>query len=262
MGLATAGTLARTVADAAALFDVLAGHRVGDPAWAPDPEDTFLQASYRRPGRLRIARFVEPILVDVEIDAECVTAWEDASTLLTSLGHDVVDVPVPLPREAMAVFETCWAVLTALSAAPPGREHQLRPLTRWLSERGRAVSGPEFGLAIGEMRRHAARALEALAPFDAVLTPTLARPPVKVGALRNDADPAEDFVAQTRFTPWTSAWNVTGMPAVSLPTHWTADGLPVGVMLAARPAEDGLLLSLAGQVEEVCDWRGRTPPGW
>ncbi|MBE7325049.1 amidase [Nocardioides sp. Y6] len=262
VGLATAGTLARTVTDAAALFDVLAGHRVGDPTWAPDPDDTFLEASRRRPGRLRIARFIEPVLVDVEVDGECVTAWEDASAMLTSLGHEVVDVPVPLPREAVAVFETCWAVLTALSAAPEGREHQLRPLTRWLSERGRAVSGPEFGLAIGEMRRFAAQALEALAPYDAVLTPTLASPPVQVGALRNDADPAEDFAAQTRFTPWTSAWNVTGMPAVSLPTHWTSEGLPVGIMLAARPAEDGLLLSLAGQLEDLCDWRSRTPPGW
>ena len=66
----------------------------------------------------------------------------------------------------------------------------MRPLTRWLSERGRAVSGPEFGLAIGAMRRHAADALAALAPYDAVLTPTLAVPPLPVGALRDDADPA------------------------------------------------------------------------
>ena len=72
----------------------------------------------------------------------------------------------------------------------------LRPLTRWLTERGRAVSGPEFGLAIGEMRRFAADALVALAPYDAVLTPTLAAPPLPVGAIRNDADPAADFEAQ------------------------------------------------------------------
>ena len=72
-----------------------------------------------------------------------------------------------------------------------------------------------------------------------MLTPTLAVPPLPVGAIRDDADPAADFEAQKAFTPWTSAWNVTGMPAVSLPLHWTADGLPVGVMLAARPAEEG-----------------------
>lgn len=262
IGLATDGALGRTVADAAALVDVIAGHRVGDPTWAPEPDTTFLEASRARPGRLRIARFIEPILADVEIHPECVTAWQDASVLLESLGHEVVDVPVPLPREAVPVFETCWAVLTALTTPPAGREHLLRPLTAWLTERGRAVSGPEFGLAISEMRRHAARALQALAPFDAVLTPTLASPPVEVGSLRDDAHPAADFVAQTRFTPWTSAWNVTGMPAVSLPTHWTPEGLPVGIMLAGRPAEDTLLLSLAGQVEEASDWTTRTAPGW
>ena len=105
------------------------------------------------------------------------------------------------------------------------------------------MSGPEFGLAIGAMRRYAAGALAALAPYDVVLTPTLATPPLLVGAMRDDADPAADFEAQKAFTPWTSAWNVTGMPAVSLPLHWTGDGLPVGVMLAARPAEEELLLS-------------------
>ena len=262
VGLGTSGSLARTVRDAAALLDVLEGRRPGDPFWAPPPTGPFLAACDRDPGRLRIARFVEPVIADVPVDAECVAAWEAASALLESLGHEVVDVEVPLPPEAVPVFETCWAVLTALSVVPPEREHLLRPLTRWLSERGRAVSGPEFGLAIGAMRRFAAGALTALAPFDAVLTPTLAAPPLPLGALRNDDDPAADFQAQKEFTPWTSAWNVTGMPAVSLPLHWTPDGLPVGVMLAARPAEEELLLALSAQVEAAAPWASRRPPRW
>ncbi|WP_341924340.1 amidase [Nocardioides psychrotolerans] len=262
VGLSTSGSIARTVRDAAALLDVLAGRRAGDPAWAPPPSGTFLDACDREPGRLRIARFVEPVIADVVVDPACVTAWEMASRALEALGHEVVDVPVPLPPESVPVFETCWAVLTALSVVPPEREHLLRPLTRWLSDRGRAVSGPDFGLAIGAMRRFAAEALVALAPYDAVLTPTLAAPPLPVGALRDDADPAADFEAQKAFTPWTSAWNVTGMPAVSLPLHWTSDGLPVGVMLAARPAEEELLLSLAAQVEAAVPWHARRPPRW
>jgi amidase len=261
-GLATAGTLGRTVRDAAALLDLLAGPRVGDPSWAPPPSATFLSACDREPGRLRIARFVEPVIADVEVDAECVAAWEAASALLGSLGHEVEDVPVPMPRDAVPIFETCWAVLTALSVVPPEKEGLLRPLTRWLSERGRGVSGPEFGLALGAMRRYAAACVTTLAPYDAVLTPTLAVPPLPVGALRDDADPAADFEAQKAFTPWTSAWNVTGMPAVSLPLHWTPEGLPVGVMLAARPAEEDLLLSLAAQVETASPWAERHPPGW
>ena len=262
VGLSTAGTLARTVRDAAALLDVLAGRRAGDPSWAEAPTGSFLAACDRRPDRLRIARFITPVISEATVDPDCVEAYEDASRLLEGLGHDVVDVPVPLSEEAVPVFETCWAVLTALSAAPPGSEHLLRPLTRWLSDRGRAVSGPDFGLAIGAMRRHAAAALEALEPYDAVLTPTLAAPPLLVGELRDDADPARDFEAQKAFTPWTSAWNVTGMPAISLPLHWTSHGLPVGVMLAARPAEEELLLSLAAQVEVAAPWHDRRPPGW
>jgi amidase len=262
VGLATAGSLARTVRDAAALLDVLAGRRPGDPFWAPEPATTFLEACEREPGRLRIARFVEPVIADVPVDPACVAAWEDASRLLESLGHEVVDVAVPLPAEAVPVFETCWAVLTALAEVPPEREHLLRPLTRWLTERGRAVSGPDFGLAVGAMRRFAAGALTALAPYDAVLTPTLASPPLPVGALRDDDDPAADFEAQMAFTPWTSAWNVTGMPAVSLPLRWADGGLPVGVMLAARPAEEHLLLALSAQVEAAAPWADRRPPGW
>ncbi len=262
VGLATAGAISRTVRDAAAMLDVLAGRRAGDPSWAPPPSETFLAACEREPGPLRIARFIEPVIADTAVDPECVRAWEDASALLASLGHEVEDVPVPLPDSAVLTFETCWSVLTALSVVPPEQEHLLRPLTRWLTDRGRAVSGPEFGLAIGELRRLAAGALEALAPYDAVLTPTLAVPPLPVGAIRNDDDPAADFEAQKAFTPCTSAWNVTGMPAISLPLSWTPAGLPVGVMLAARPAEEERLLSLSAQVEAAAPWFDRHPPGW
>ncbi|TQL69498.1 amidase [Nocardioides albertanoniae] len=263
-GLATAGSLARSVRDAAALLDVLAGRRTGDPFWAPAEAAPFLEACERPPGRLRIARFIEPLIAETTVDAECVAAWEDASRLLESLGHEVVDIPRPLPVEAVAAFETVWSVGTAMSVVnlAPDQRAQIRPLTRWLTERGEAVRGPEFGLAIGELRRYAAGALEALAPYDAVLTPTLATPPPPVGAIRDDADPAGDFQAQKEFTPWTSAWNVTGMPAISLPLHWTPAGLPVGVMLAARPAEESLLLSLSAQIEAAAPWADRRPPRW
>jgi amidase len=262
VGLGTAGPLARTVRDAAAMLDVMAGRAPGDPSWAPEPDTTFLSACDADPGRLRIARFATPVIAEAPVHDECLAAYESATTLLVSLGHDVEEVDVPVPPEAVPTFETCWSVLTALSAAPPGTEHLLRPLTVWLSERGRAVSGPDFGLAIGELRRIAARALVALAPYAAVLTPTLAQPPLRIGEIRDDADPARDFENQKRFTPWTSAWNLTGMPAASLPLHQTPDGLPVGVMLAARPAEDALLLALSAQVEAAAPWADRHPPCW
>jgi amidase len=265
VGLGTAGPLARTVRDAAAMLDVMAGRAVGDPFWAPPSTESFLSASERPPGRLRIARFAEPIIADAPVHPEVLRAFEDASRLLESLGHDVepIDVPDPLRRpDAVGTFETCWAVLSALSVVPEEREHLLRPLTRWLRERGNAVSGPRFGLALGELRRIAAGVLRTLAPYDVVLTPTVAQPPLRIGEIRDDADPARDFENQKAFTPWTSAWNLTGMPAVSLPLHLTPEGLPVGVMLAARPAEENLLLALAAQVEGVSPRTDRKPYCW
>lgn len=265
VGLSAQGSLARTVRDAAAMLDAMAGRAVGDPSWAPPEAGSFLAACDREPGRLRVGRFSAPAITDAEVDPACLTAYEETSRALEALGHEVVDIDPPLDREAVPVFETCWAVLTAQSVVPlpQAARGRLRPLTRWLAERGTAVSGPDFALALAELRRVAARALAATAAYDAVLTPTLAAPPLPVGAIRDDADPAADFEAQKRFTPYTSIWNVTGSPAVSLPVH-VADGLPVGAMLAARPAEESLLLSLAAQLEAAAPvpWRSRTPPGW
>jgi amidase len=263
-GLAIAGPLARTVRDAAAFLDVMAGRAVGDPFWAPESQASFLAACDTPPSRLRIARFAVPVLAETEVDPACLAAWEDTSTLLESLGHDVIDIEPPMPRDAVPVFETCWAVLTGLSTVGLDAEtrKQLRPLTRWLGELGEQVSGPTFGLALGELRRIAARTLLTLEPFDVVLTPTTAQPPLPVGALRDDADPAADFEAQKRFTPWTSMWNVTGSPAISLPLGRTATDLPVGVMLAAAPGREDLVLSLAAQVEAVAPWIERHPPCW
>lgn len=263
VGLSTAGPLARTVRDAAALLDVLAGPAVGDPTWAAPlpPDESYLGWCDRAAGRLRVARFATPVIADVPVDPEVVAAYEAASRLLEELGHDVEDVEVPMGRDAVPVFETCWAVGTATSV-PPGREDDVRPLTRWLAARGRTVAAPDYALAVGELRRVAAATLRTLAPYDAVLTPTLAQLPAPVGSLRDDEHPERDFENQKAFTPWTSAWNVTGMPAVSLPLHHTPSGVPVGVMLAGRPGEDHRLLALAAQVEAASPWRHRTPPCW
>jgi amidase len=264
IGLGVNGPLARTVRDAAALLDVMAGPAVGDPFWAPPlPEGrTFLDACSHDPGRLRIGRFSRPVIASAEVDPECLRAYDDATRLLEDLGHDVEEIDVPFPPEAASTFETCWQVMSTLSPVPEETEHLLRPLTKWLRAKGSSVSGPEFGLAVGELRRIAAGALQRLSAYDAVLTPTLAQPPLPIGAIRDDADPARDFENQKSFTPYTSAWNVTGMPAASLPLHMTPEGLPVGVMIAARPAQEQLLLSLCAQVEAAAPWHDRRPDCW
>jgi amidase len=181
------------------------------------------------------------------------------SERLAGLGHDIVDVPMPFKPDIVPTFTVVWSVMTASWPLPRQAEFGLRPLTRWLRDQGKALSAPEFMEAFVAVRQAAAGAVGALSAYDAVLTPTLAQLPAKVGSIRNDDDPAQDFENQKAFTPFTAAWNVTGMPAVSLPTGWSSSGLPIGTMLAARPAQDHLLYALAAQVEASVE---PGPRGW
>ena len=271
-GLAAIGPLARTVRDAAAFLDVIAGPAVGDPTWAPPPDATFLDACddlLARPRRLRIARFATPVVAETDVHPDCLAAYDDLARVLEGLGHEVVDIDAPLGPDAVATFETVWSVGAAGAEAmvPEAQRHLLRPLTRWLAARGRAVDAVGYSQALAGMRTHAATAVQRLDAYDAVLTPTLSQPPLQVGALRDDENPSADFEAQKRFTPWTSLWNVCGLPAVSMPVHWTDDGLPVGAMLAGRPAGDAALLALAAQVEAAyadrgAVWKDVHPPSW
>jgi amidase len=266
-GLGVIGPIAWTVADAAALLDIMAGPEPGDPHWAPPlpAGETFAEHARRDPGRLRIARFRTPVVGDGEVHAECITAYDEASRLLEELGHEIVDIEPPIPRDVVPMFEVVWTVLATLTPVPDGREGELMPLTRHLRQRGAPVSATEFAQAVGAMQAVSRAAIVTLAAYDAVLTPTLADLPAPVGSLRNDDDPAADFEAQKRFTPFTALWNVTGMPAVSLPLHHTQSlpggpaGLPVGVMLAGRPAGEAQLLALSSQVEAAAPWQDRRP---
>ncbi len=257
-GLGVHGPLARTVSDAAALLDVMAGPAAGDAVWAPEPTTPFLDACAREPGRLRVARFAVPAISDAGVDDQVLEAYEQASRLLQRLGHDVIDIEPPLTPQVLPVFEVVWSVGAASVPVPAEQEGRLRPLSQWLRGRGRGVDAPTYAGALVAMRQAAAEALIRLAPYDLVLTPTLAALPAPVGGLRDDEDPAADFAAQVDYTPFTAGWNVTGMPAVSLPLTWSREGLPIGVMLAARPAQEETLLSAAAQVERAVDPVG----GW
>ena len=263
-GLSTAGPMAATVRDSAAFLDVIAGPAPTDSQWAAanagrrEPSST---GATETPAGFGSHRFCTPVIAGVQVDEEVLAAYKQASTLLESLGHEVSEIEVAFDEATVGAFETVWSVSAAMWPVDPAKEHLLRPLTRWLRERGAATTGPEFALSLVAAAQASARALAVLAPYDVVLTPTLAQLPALVGGIRNDADPAADFEAQKAFTPFTSAWNMTGMPAVSLPTGWSATGLPIGTMLAAKPGQDHLLYALAAQVEAaVGPWR--RPPGF
>jgi amidase len=144
----------------------------------------------------------------------------------------------------------------------PGREDVLRPLTRWLRELGQATPAPRFTGALAVLQLASRRAVGATAAYDAVLTPTLARLPAPVGWFAETGDPAAEFDRMVAFTPFTATYNSTGQPAVSLPLHWTPEGLPVGVQLVGRPADELTLLRLSAQLEAARPWRDRHPELW
>ena len=261
-GLPTNGALTRTVADAAAVLDALAGPSPGDPHWAPPPARPFLEEVGRDPGRLRVGRYCTPVVPGAEVHPHVLEAWESASALLEELGHEVVDVDPPFGPEAMPLFEVLWSVSSCGMPVDPAREHELQPLTRWLRERGRETPAPRFTGAMAALQAGTRRAVTATAHCDAVLVPTLAQPPAPVGWFREAGDPRAEFDRMAAWTPFTAVYNSTGQPAISLPLHWSPDGLPIGVMLVGRPADEATLLRLSAQLEQARPWRDRHPACW
>ena len=267
-GLSVHGPLARTVRDAAALLDAMAGPSTQDWIWhGPPASGTFLAACDEEPRGLRIGRYITPAIPGAQVHPDCVAAYEHASSLLSDLGHHVEDHTTSFGTDLIALFENLWAVEFAALPIPPEAESGIRPLTAWLRERGRSLSALEIWESLGQLRSKAREELALTAQYDAVLTPTLAQPPALVGGLRNDDDPARDFDNQKRFTPFTAPYNMSGQPAVNVPLHWTeptADvpALPIGVQLVGRPGDEATLLRIAAQLEAAEPWAHRRPNCW
>ncbi|GAC1608224.1 MAG: amidase [Mycobacteriales bacterium] len=262
-GLSWDGPLARTVRDAAAMLDAMAGPMPGDPHWAPVPTRSFLAYADQAPGRLRVARTCDPKVPGAVVHPHVLEAYEAASELLASLGHEVVDIEAPYDAaQLLPPFTVLWATSASGVPVAPDREDLLLPLTRWLRELGNAATANDFTAAMSTLQAAARVGIAATAEYDVLLTPTVALPPVPIGYFRTSGDPAEEFERMTQFTPWTPVFNMTGQPAVNVPLHWSPDGLPIGVMLAGKPADEATLISLSAQLEEARPWRERHPAMW
>ena len=260
-GLSTNGPLARDVRDAALLLDVMTGNAPGDMYYTSPQEGTFLEAADREPGRLRIGRSVATAVPGVEVHPDCMAAYEAATELLTDLGHEVEEFELPFTPDLVPHFETLWASMATLSPVAPDREDRLRPLTRYLRDRGNAVTAGQLFAAQGALQLAMRLAMPVYNRYDAILHPTLAQPPVPIGYFE-DVDPADNFERQKHFTPYTSIYNVTGQPGVSVPLHWTEGGLPIGVMFIGRMGEENTLISLSSQLEAARPWADRHPAIW
>jgi amidase len=263
------GVLTRTVAETAALLDVMAGYETGDATWAPPPPEPFARTAAREPGRLRIGVTTVPAIDVAAIDPLCERAVRDAAGLLESLGHEVEEVDPPwkgqeLLRAFTLVFGTPVALGMWFGSQSTGREPSaefVEPLSWTIWEGVRERDPLDYLLARTRLTA-ASRPIVALwGDYDAIVTPALAQRPVKIGEIDSCSDdPWEDFHRSGEFTPYTALYNVTGQPAISLPLFHGEDGLPLGVMLAGRPAGEGALLSLAAQLEAASPWADRRPP--
>jgi amidase len=262
------GVLTRSVAETAALLDVLAGYETGDVTWAPPPAEPFAAAAARTPGRLRIGVTTESAL-DVPLDPLCERAVRDAAELLESLGHEVewVDSPPWAGQDLLEAFTLAFGTPIAVGLFFAGQatgrepsEEMVEPLT-WAVWNGvRERSALEYQLARTRLGAYT-RAIVALWDrFDVVMTPALAERPVRIGEIDPCSDdPWDDFRRSGHFTPYTAIFNVTGQPAISLPLFGGEDGLPLGVQLAGRPAGEAQLLALAAQLEAARPWAERRP---
>jgi amidase len=265
------GVLTRTVADTAAVLDVLAGYEQGDANWAPPPPPgagSFLDATARTPARLRIGLALNAPLEGAELDPVCEAAARAAAELIESLGHHVEQIAPPWSGlDLLPDFTRAFGPGIAMGVLAGGRlagrdptQDDVEPLTWAMYERARSQDTLTYLLAQNRLETVARRIVAYLEPFDAVLTPALAQRPLPIGAVHGRGpDPWGNYRRSGAFTPYTAIVNVTGLPAIALPLYQGDDGLPSAVQLIGRPAGEAALLSLAGSLEAALPWAARMP---
>jgi amidase len=269
-GLVVHGPLARTTADAALLLDGMIAKRDGriDHHYtlrAPYEDDgPFLGTAVRGEGRFQLGLMTTSAWDDayeIVVSPGARAALDAAVDAFAAMGHGIEETAlVPDPTYAPA-FRTIWQAGAARIPAEGEAEDLLEPLTKWLLNRGRALSARELSEALSALTAYERSMIAQLSSFDAVLTPALALTPRPVGWFDQE-DGERNFEQQVQYTPYTSMLNVSGLPAIVLPVAQTDDGLPMGVQLIGRAGGERTLLSLAAQLERRIRWQLRHPPTW
>jgi amidase len=263
-GMATHGVLTRSVADTAAALDVLARHDPG--AWwsPPTPATSYVRAAAApAPTALRIGVLVDPPIEGLPVDPACVTAVDTTLRSLEALGHHVVDVPLPLPPtdELVSTFTTIWNVGGA--GIPLADPERVEPQNHALRAAARAVDSWSYAEAVRRTQELSRCVVEAFVRhFDVLVTPTMAclPPPIGLGRVEPGDDPLTPLLRSYPLAVFTSLFNVTGQPAISVPVHHDdATGLPVGVQLVAAPWREDLLLQVSRALELAHPWADRRP---
>jgi amidase len=264
-GLSVQHVVARSVRDTAALLDVLRGPGPGDLVVAPPPGRPYGSEVKVRPARLRVG-FLDSSPAGA-MDSECGAAVQVTAGILEQLGHAVAADHPRIDPDASRQFGTRWVVNARMRlnwlGGLLGREvtpDDVEPLTWAMASVGTTLSGVDYAAALtagSELARRFGRWWE---DHDLLVTPTLGQLPPRIGELEPPAD--DPFATQERtgqLVPFTTHFNVTGQPAISLPLHFSAAGLPVGVQIVAAYGREDLLIQVAAQLEEAVPWADRKP---
>jgi amidase len=251
-GLITHGPIARTVADAALMLDVMAGIEPGDPFVAPAQTHPFLSFTERDPRTLRIGLLLKS---DKSIDPEVMAAVQQIAKVLASLGHQVEEANV----EITGLGPLFRIMVEAESAANEIEDPTSfsDPYSTWCYEKGSKLTAKEYIRATEEMFRRSREIVIQASRWDCLLTPTVTLTPQPVDKfLAVTERVAEDDLA---YIPFTYPFNITGQPGISLPLGWSREGLPIGIQLVGQPYGEALIIALAAQLERIVPWQSRYP---
>ncbi len=242
----------------------------GDPYFAPPKTRPYTQEVSMDPGRLRIA-FWERGLAGEPLHEEAVAAVRGAAKLCSELGHEVEEAaPTFDYNELLSGFVSVYSAGLAstietvkqVTGVQPTLE-TLESLTLNFYEIGRQISAAQYLMAVTTLQRFSRMIAPFFETYDVWLTPTLGCPPLKVGTI-DFQSPSASLLDQwiMTFTHVNPAYNITGQPAISLPLHWTAEGLPLGVLFGGKYGDEATLFRLAGQIELARPWKDRHPAIW
>jgi amidase len=260
----------RSVRDAAALLDVVAGPGPGDPYVATPPSRPYALEPTTPPGRLRIG-VMRRLPRDGALDPECLAAVDRTAALLADAGH-VIEESHPDALDEHETVSAYIGIVTANAARTlqswgekvgrPMTAEDCEPLTWMLAERGRSLSAMEHLANLEYVHAYGRRLAKWwVSGYDLLLTATQGLPPPEIGYI--SSTPEEPLRAFMRSAPYGAAtlpFNLSGQPAISLPVHMTPNGLPIGVQLVAAYAREDLLFRVAAQLEEAVGWSKRRPP--
>jgi amidase len=262
------GSVTRTVRDAAAILDAISGVMPGEPYYPPPLVRPLREEVGVDPGRLRIG-FLDHAPSDLYLDdPECRAAVGNAARLLDSLGHHVEEsTPAAMfEMEFVGAFmtivaadvEATFQAFEMLLGRPIG-DDEIEPRNAAHRATGKALPASQYLQARAFVGQWARRMAEFWATYDLLLTPTLGGRPPELGWF-TAAGPEQEGFRIASMIPYTAQFNMTGQPAISLPLHWTPDGLPVGVQLVGRYGREDVLVRIASQIEQAAPWADRHPP--